>query len=106
MTPKIHAVGYHAGEFCQLTGRGLCPCSEQTDFDCSKTWEQFSIKNVDNPLYGGHLLRAVSMYNSQHLGFICDYDRFVKNVLLVVSSCINNFGYRRGGGGFSGSITS
>ena len=30
VTPKVHAVIHHVGEFCVMTGRGLGPWSEQT----------------------------------------------------------------------------
>ena len=29
VTPKVHAVMHHVGEFCSMTGRGLAPWSEQ-----------------------------------------------------------------------------
>ena len=71
VTPKIHAIFHHVSEFCSLTGRGLAPWSEQTSesihHDFSKTWEKFKVKHIDNPLYKEHLLKAVKMYNSQHL---------------------------------------
>ena len=71
VTPKLHAVDYHVGVFCLLTSRGLGSWSEQTGelihHDFSKTWEKFKIKDIDHPLYGEQLLKAVTMYNSQHL---------------------------------------
>ena len=70
-SPKLHALVYHVGEFCLLTGRGVGPWSEQTGesihHDFSKTWEKCKIKDIDHPLYGEQLLKAVIMYNSQHL---------------------------------------
>ena len=56
--------------FCTLMGLGLSPRSEQTGeslhHDFNETWKKFKINNV-NPLYAEHLLKSVSMYNSQHL---------------------------------------
>ena len=58
-------------EFCSETGMGLGPWSEQTSealhHDFNRMWENFKIKNMEHPLYNKNLLRAVSMYNSQHL---------------------------------------
>ena len=43
-------------------------CSgESLRHDFNQTWAKFKIKDVDHPLYGEHLLKALSMYNSQHL---------------------------------------
>ena len=71
VTPKIHAVMYHVEEFCSQTGMGLGPWSEQTSealhHDFNRMWENFKIKDMDHPSYSTNLLRAVSMYNSQHL---------------------------------------
>ena len=62
-TPKIHAVVYHAVEFCSLKGRGLAAWSEQTGeslhHDFNKAWEKFKVKDIDHPLYGENLLKAV-----------------------------------------------
>ena len=72
VTPKIHAVIYHISEFCELTGRGLGPWSEQAGesvhCDFKKTaWSNFKVNDEENEHYGENLLRAVQMYNSQHL---------------------------------------
>ena len=71
ITPKIHAVVYHIKEFCSLTKRGLAPWSEQTGeslhSDFNQTWEKIKVKNIDNPIYGEYLLRAVQRYNGKHV---------------------------------------
>ena len=71
VTPNIHAVMHHVVEFCELTGRGLAPWSQQTGeslhHDFKQIWEKFQFKDFEHPLYGEHLLRAVSMHSSQHL---------------------------------------
>ena len=71
ITPKIHAVVYHIEEFCTLTGRGLAPWSEQTveaaHHDFNKTWENFKVKDMENPVYGDYLLRDVKTYNGKHV---------------------------------------
>ena len=71
ITPKIHVVVYHIKEFCSLTKRGMAPWSEQTvetlHSDFNNLWEQCQVKNVDNPIYGDFLLRAVQRYNGKHV---------------------------------------
>lgn len=71
VTPKVHAVMYHVGEFCALTGMGLAPWSEQTGesvhHDFNETWKKFKVNNVERPIYASQLLKAVCMYNSQHI---------------------------------------
>ena len=71
ITPKVHAVIYHIPEFCEMTGRGLGPWSEQTGesvhSDFNKMWKLFKVNKEDTKMYGDSLLRAVQMYNSQHL---------------------------------------
>ena len=71
VTPKVHAVMYHVGEFCALTGMGLAPWSEQTGesvhHDFNETWKKFKVNNVQRPIYAAQLLKAVCMYNSQHI---------------------------------------
>ena len=71
VTPKVHAVMYHVGEFCILTGMGLAPWSVQTGesvhHDFKETWSKFMVNNVERPVYAAQLLKAVCMYNSQHI---------------------------------------
>ena len=71
VTPKIHAVMYHIAEFCQMTGRGLGPWSEQAGesvhHDFNETWKRFQVNDIKHHLYGEQLLKAVCMYNGQHL---------------------------------------
>ena len=71
ITPKVHAVIFHVADFCNITGMGLGPwseqCSESIHHDFSKVWENFKVKHTDNPEYGKRLLQAVCMYNSLHL---------------------------------------
>lgn len=71
VTPKVHAVMYHIEEFCEITGRGLGPWSEQSGesvhHDFKKTWSRFLVNGTDREIYGENLLKAVSTYNSQHL---------------------------------------
>ena len=71
VTPKIHAVIHHVGEFCDLVKKGLSPWSEQTaeslHHDFSKIWESFKVRDTNHVQYGERLLKAIVMYNSQHL---------------------------------------
>ena len=71
VTPKIHAVFHHVSEFCQITGKGLSPWSEQTaesiHFDFNQIWQGFKVRDTDHKEYGTHLRDAIVMYNSQHL---------------------------------------
>ena len=72
ITPKVHAVMFHVQEFCDFTGMGLGPWSEQTveslhhEFK-KNCWENFYVKDTDNPAYPEHLLSAVKSFNSLHL---------------------------------------
>ena len=71
VTPKVHAVMFHIAEFCLMTGRGLGPWSEQTresvHHDLKETWKRYKVSKVDRSIYGENLLKAVSVYNSQHI---------------------------------------
>lgn len=71
VTPKVHAVMHHIKDFCNNTGKGLGPWSEQTSesvhHDFCQTWEKYKIRRSDHPNYGKKLLDAVRFYNSQHL---------------------------------------
>ena len=56
VTPKVHAVMHHISEFCEKTGRGLGPWSEQASesihHDFKQTWQRFKINKTDHELYG------------------------------------------------------
>ena len=71
VTPKIHAVFYHIEEFCEYSGMGLGPFSEQTaeslHHEFVKCWENFFVKDFDNPAYPDRFLAAVKVFNSLHL---------------------------------------
>lgn len=71
VTPKVHAVFHHVGDFCELHNRGLGPWSEQSSeavhHDFSVVWEDFKVKSCHHPDFCHRLLRAVSTYNSRHL---------------------------------------
>ena len=69
--PKVHAVMYHIGEFCEIKGMGLSPWSEQTaeslHHDFNQVWENYKVKDKSHPEYGQRLHQAVQIYNSKHL---------------------------------------
>ena len=48
VTPKVHAVIFHVAEFCQMTGQGLGPWSEQAGesvhHDFKQIWKNYSVK--------------------------------------------------------------
>ena len=71
ITPKVHVVVFHIEEFCDMTGRGLAPWSEQTGESChhdfNQTWEKFYVRDQESDVYGKRLLQAVQEYNGQHL---------------------------------------
>ena len=71
VTPKIHAVFFHIEEFCDFSGTGLGAFSEQTaeslHQEFSKCWENFFVKDFDNPAYPERFLSAVKMFNSLHM---------------------------------------
>ena len=68
---KVHTVMLHAQQIWALTGRKLEPWSEEASesihHDFKQTWQRFKKNNTNNELYGEHLLKAVSMYDSHHL---------------------------------------
>ena len=70
VTPKVHAVLYHVPEFCLRHDRGLGIFSEQASESVHSnfkiTWDKFKVNEI-NPNFGACLLRAVSVYNSEHL---------------------------------------
>lgn len=70
VTPKVHAVFFHIGQFCKLHGIGLGFFSEQAmesvHFDFKSFWEKNKVAE-NHPDYAKKLLRAVCQYNSLHL---------------------------------------
>ena len=71
VTPKVHAVFHHVADFCNMTGHGLGPwseqCAESIHHDFVETWSRFKVKDIEHPKYGQALLDAVCYYNSMHL---------------------------------------
>ena len=71
VTLKVHAVMFHIIEFCLMTGRELGPWSEETGksvhHDFKEIWKRYKVNKVDCSIYGENLLKAVSVYNSQHI---------------------------------------
>ncbi|PAA90668.1 hypothetical protein BOX15_Mlig012066g1 [Macrostomum lignano] len=70
VTPKVHVVFCHVGEFCRRTGQALGSCSEQAvesvHSDFAKTWSRYSLP-AHHAEFGQNLLRAVVAYNSHHI---------------------------------------
>jgi hypothetical protein len=70
VTPKVHAIFFHVGEFCQQTGSGLGPWSEQCveslHRDFLKHWERYKVSEA-HPEFPNKLQAAVRCYNSRHL---------------------------------------
>ena len=71
ITPKVHAVLFHVEDFCEFTGKGLGPWSEQTSEslhqEFSKCWKKFFVKSTDNPVYPERFLAAVQHFNSLNI---------------------------------------
>ena len=71
VTPKVHSLIHYVQQFCMFTGRRLVPWSKQAmelmHQDFKQTWQCFKLNNINHDLYGEHLLKAVSMYNSHLL---------------------------------------
>ena len=71
VTPKVHAVMFHIEEFCDMTGKGLGPLSEQTSeslhHEFTESWKKLKTKDRDHHLYGDKLLQAVQFFNSLNL---------------------------------------
>ena len=68
VTPKVHAIFYHIEEFCDYSGTGLGPNSEQTSeslhHEWKKTWKDYNVRDTSNSKYGENLLKAVRKFNS------------------------------------------
>ena len=70
VTPKVHAVFYHVGEFCSSNNCSLGVWSEQASesvhADFKKVWKRYKVVS-SHPNYFKMLLRAVCDYNCMHL---------------------------------------
>ena len=71
VTPKVHAVMVHVEEFCEYSGTGLGPYSEQTSEslhqEFNKCWKRYFVKDKTRPIYGERLLAAVRSFNSNNI---------------------------------------
>ena len=71
ITPKIHAVFYHIEDFCEYSGMALGAFTEQTTeslhHEFEQCWDNFFVKDFDNPKYPERFLSAVIVFNSLHL---------------------------------------
>ena len=71
VTSKVHAVMLHIAKFCLMTGWGLGPWNKQTGksvhHNFKDTWKRYKVNEVGRSIYGENLLKAVSVYNSQHM---------------------------------------
>ena len=71
MSPKKFMLFFHVPEFCEKKNMGLDPCSEQTaeslHHDFKTVWKNVEVRDLNYPEFGEKLLKAVIMYNSQHL---------------------------------------
>ena len=69
-TPKVPCVLFHITEFCKDKKRGLGMYSEQASesvhANFSVTWKRFKVSETHKD-YGSKLLRAVLVYNCEHL---------------------------------------
>lgn len=69
ITPKVHAVFFHVGEFCSRVKRGLAFFSEQSlesvHSDFAAFWENRKVSH-NNPDFGNRLLSAICAYNALH----------------------------------------
>ncbi|KAJ6646662.1 Helicase required for RNAi-mediated heterochromatin assembly 1, partial [Pseudolycoriella hygida] len=70
VTPKIHAVFYHVGDFCRKHQKSLGFYSEQSmepvHFEFKSFWSKYKM-NVNHPEYSNSLLRAVREFNALHV---------------------------------------
>ena len=71
VTPKVHAVMFHIEEFCEHSGTGLGPYSEQTSESLHHEWKKtrsdYHVKQTSNPKYSENLLAAVRKFNSLNI---------------------------------------
>ena len=70
ITPKVHVVFAHVGEFCSRKNAGLAKYSEQASesvhHDFKVTWERYKY-NMSHPDYAKQLRTCVVKYNSEHI---------------------------------------
>lgn len=70
VTPKIHAIFYHVIDFCSAVGDGLGRYSEQASesvhYSFNSEWRNFKVTKSHSE-YTARLLRAVNVYNSNHI---------------------------------------
>ena len=71
MTPKVHAVMFHVAKFYLMMGWGLGPWRGQerdsVRYDFKETWQKYKVNDIDRTIYRENLLKARSVYNSQHI---------------------------------------
>ena len=71
ITPKVHAVFDHVGEFCKKKNMGLAKFAEQASEsvhrDFLQEWNRCKC-DVSHPDYAKTLCECVVRYNSKHLG--------------------------------------
>ena len=65
ITPKIHTVFFHIEDFCEYSGMALGAFSEQTaeslHHEFEQCWDNFYVKDFDNPSYPDRFLSAVKV---------------------------------------------
>ena len=70
ITPKIHAIFYHVPTFCDAfeasLGRFSEQASEAVHYSFTTVWNRHKVLR-DHPQYASYLLRAVSVYNCNHI---------------------------------------
>ena len=70
ITPKVHAVFEHVGEFCKRKNEGLAKYAEQASesvhHDFKTEWERFKY-DMSHSMYPERLRSCVVTYNSKHL---------------------------------------
>lgn len=71
VTPKVHIVIAHVGDFCEQANSGLGPYSEQAFESAHKVfqnfWSKHLVKDLENPSYPHALLKSVVEFNSKHV---------------------------------------
>ena len=71
VTPKVHIITTHVGDFCQQVGTGLGPYSEQASESVHSVfqniWKKRFVKDINNPTYPNALLKSVVEFNSKHV---------------------------------------
>ena len=68
---QVHLVVHHLSEYIEQDGIACGLLSEQTGeslhSDFKKLWLHYQVKDVDSPMYGRNLLKAIIAYNSSHV---------------------------------------